>query len=216
MREDWFWERFGTDLVPSLRNFFLGYLIAGALGIVLGTVLGRIALLADVLHPLLELLRALPGVALVPVALLLLGPTDVMRVALIAFGSMWVVLLNTLDAVRGMDPILDDVSRVFRLGRRFRITNVVVPAASPQIITGLRNALSIALVIMIVSEFLASSRGIGFAILEYQRSYQIVRMWAAMIVLAAIGYLINLGFAQLERRILHWHAATRDSKGTTQ
>ncbi|MFE4754966.1 ABC transporter permease [Streptomyces mirabilis] len=208
LRQDWFFARFGSDAVPSLVNFFAGYLLACVLGVGLGLVMGRLHLLSDALHPLVELVRSLPGVALVPVALLLLGANDEMRISLIAFGSVWVVLLNTADAIRGVDPLLDDVSGAFHLSRWHRLSRVVIPAASPQIFAGLRIALSIALVVMIVSEFMATSRGIGFAILQDQRAYLITEMWAAMVFLGVLGYLLNVLFSAVEHRLLHWHRAT--------
>jgi ABC-type nitrate/sulfonate/bicarbonate transport system permease component len=151
----------------------------------------------------------MPSVALIPFAILLFGIDTSMKVFVITFGALWPILLNTIDGVRGTDTQMIEMARSFRLSKRDMLFNIILPAASPQIFAGLRASLSISIIMMVVSEMLASSDGIGFAILQAQRSFATKEMWAGLFVLAAVGYLLNLVFVLIEERIMRWHRGLR-------
>ena len=193
------------NLVPSLQLLALGYLLAVVTGIVLGLVLGLVAPLERATRPLLEVLRAIPGVALLPIFIVLFGIDLQMKVLLIAFGAFWPVLLNTIDGVRGIEPVLLDVSRVFRVGRMRRLVSIVLPGASPQIFAGARTALAIALIIMVVSETIGGNGGVGYFLLNAQRNFAISSMWGAILALGILGYLLNIVLRIIERSVLRWH-----------
>lgn len=207
----WVLERVGQDLLPSLRNLALGYGTALVVGIAAGVALGLLPAATRALGPLLELFRALPAVTLLPLALLLFGVGARMAVAVIAFGAVWPVLLNTLDGVRGVEPVLRDVSRSFGLSRRRQVLSVVLPSASPQVFAGARAALSIAVILVVVSELVGSSQGVGNFVLTARRTFAITSMWTGMVLLGILGYVLNVAFRVVEGRVLHWHPSHRAS-----
>jgi sulfonate transport system permease protein len=205
----WLFSHIGSDAVPSLENLGAGLAIATIAGVGLGLALGLLPVLADAVAPTVEFLRAVPGVALLPAALLLLGIGPEMKISLIAYGTIWPILLNTIDGVRGVDPVVVEVASSYRMRRRDRVLRIVLPAASPQIVAGMRTALSIGITVIIFSEMLGSTNGIGFQILAAQRSFAVSDMWAGIILLGILGYLLNLAFRGFENYLLRWHRGMR-------
>jgi ABC-type nitrate/sulfonate/bicarbonate transport system permease component len=110
-----------------------------------------------------------------------------------------------------VDPTLRETTRVYPITNADRITRVVLPASSPQIFAGMRTALSLALIMMVISEMVASTNGIGYFVLESQRTFAISEMWSGIILLGILGYVLNLGFVVIERRLLRWHRGARAS-----
>ena len=208
-QESWLSQRFMQDLVPSLLRLFAGFALAVVVGVSAGMLFGLRRSLNEVVSAVLDFLRSMPSVALIPLAILIFGIGASMKIFVIAFGALWPILLNTIDGVRGTDAQLIDVAKSFRLSRYERLTKIILPAASPQIFTGLRASLSISVIMMVVSEMLASTDGIGFAILQAQRSFAIKEMWAGIIVLGIVGYLLNVLFILIERKVMHWHVNMR-------
>jgi ABC-type nitrate/sulfonate/bicarbonate transport system permease component len=149
-------------------------------------------------------------IALFPLAIILLGTGDGEKVTLIGFACFWPVLLATVDGVRGVDPAKLDVSHSFRLGRAMTLWRVVLPAAAPQVAGGIRTATSVGLVTMLGSELYAADRGIGYFVLQSQREFSIVDMWAGLLLLGMLGYLINLLVGIAEHRLLSWHRSMRE------
>jgi ABC-type nitrate/sulfonate/bicarbonate transport system permease component len=156
------------------------------------------------LETLIEFLRPMPSVAIIPVAVLALGIGDHMIVAVTVYASLWPILINTIDGVRHIEPTLIDTARTFRLSRRLILSRVILPAASPHIMTGLRISLSIALILVTTAEMIAGSRGLGFFILDQERSFNSANMYAGIIVVAALGYGLNRLFLLLEGMALRW------------
>jgi ABC-type nitrate/sulfonate/bicarbonate transport system permease component len=138
------------------------------------------------------------------------GIGDGSKVALIALGAVWPVLLNTADGVRGVDPQVIDTARTLGLGRRMQLSHVVLPAASPKVVAGLRIALSVALLLMVVSEMQGGSDGLGFQIRAAQRSFDTAETYAGVIVIGLVGVAVNLVFVVVERRLMRWHRGARD------
>ena len=129
-----------------------------------------------------------------------------MKVVLIAVGVFPPILLNTIDGVRSIDPLYLDTASVLRISRLRRLTHVILPAAAPKIFAGLRISLSIAVILMVISELIAATNGVGFRILQAQRQFKMVDLWAGLVVLGAIGAMLNAGLALIERRVLRWRA----------
>jgi ABC-type nitrate/sulfonate/bicarbonate transport system permease component len=206
-RETWISSRIQSDVLPSLIRMLLGFMLAAAVAVPLGLLLGRVHVLERALQPLLHFARSLPGPALVPVFLSLMGYGDGMKVALIAFVCSFPILLNCIDGVRSVEPRLMDVVRMFGIGRVDRTLRVLVPAASPQIFAGLRVALQLAFIMMVVSEMVAATNGIGYQTLIAQKTFSIPSMWAGMLLLGILGYATNAVFGVIERRVLAWHAS---------
>lgn len=207
--DTWMFTRFGSDVVPSMARFAYGLGIALVIGITVGTVLGLVPTLRRAFDPILDFFRALPKPALLPLAIVIFGVGDGMKIFIIAFGTVWPILLNTTDGVRGVDPMLHDMARVFGLTRWQRLWQIILPAASPQMFVGIRLSLSIGLILMVVSEMVASTNGLGFFVLLSQQTFAIPQMWSGIILLGIIGYAVNLVFLAFERRVLRWHIGWR-------
>jgi ABC-type nitrate/sulfonate/bicarbonate transport system permease component len=204
-RETWLFERVGSDVVPSLKRLGLGYLLAVVLGIGLGVLFGRLRTLDLAFQPAIQFGRAIPATGLVPVSIALMGIGDAPKIWLIAFVCLFPILLNTIDGVRGVERGLEDVGRTFRLTRRQRIFAIQLPSAAPRIFAGMRISLAIAFIVMIVSEMVGATSGIGFVTLNAQQSFAIPLMWSGMILLGLLGAFLNFLFLLVERRVLRWH-----------
>ncbi len=191
-------------LLPSLARLMAGWLIAVGVGISLGTLIGRSARLADYLEPSAQFLRAIPPPALIPLAIVLFGLGDSMKVAMIMFGTVWPILINTIDGVRSVDPLLLDTGRVFRIGMADRLFRIVLPSAAPKIFAGLKVSLSIAVILMVISEMIGTINGVGFTLVQAQRDFRMLDMWASIVLLGIIGYGLNAGLGLVERRVLRW------------
>lgn len=202
----WAWLPSGwaEDIVPSVVNLLSGYAIAVVAGVSLGVLLGRVQVLGLMFAPVLEFARSIPPAAILPLFILAMGPTDTMRISVIAFGSVWPTLLSTIDGVRGIDPAVIDTTRVYRTSRLRRIFKVFLPAASPLILAGMKTSLAFAIILVVVSEMLASTRGIGYFITSSQQYFNLPDLWAGTIVMGLLGYLLSELFFFVERRILAW------------
>jgi ABC-type nitrate/sulfonate/bicarbonate transport system permease component len=207
----WLFERVGSDVVPSLLRLGAGFGIAVVAGVVLGLALGLSRTARRGADPIVEFLRAVPPPALLPFAILALGVGDQMKVFVIALACVWPVLLNTIDGVAGVDPTLLDTAKAYGVRRRDRILRLLLPAASPQIFAGMRSSLSLALILMVISEMVASTNGIGYFVVQAQRSFDIPEMWAGILLLGLLGYVLNAILALVERRVLRWHRGARAS-----
>ncbi|GHF35821.1 ABC-type nitrate/sulfonate/bicarbonate transport system permease component [Amycolatopsis bartoniae] len=211
--EVWLFDRFASDFLPSLGNLLGGYLVAVLAGVALGVLLGLTRWIRETVNPVLQFLRALPATALLPLAIGLLGIGSSMKVAVIFLGALWPILLNTIDGVRGIDPTVWDVARSYRVSWRHRIAHIVLPGAAPQIFVGLRASLSVAVILLLASELYGSSSGVGHFILQAQRQFAIGDMWAGMVLLGILGYLLNLALQLVDRKVLAWrHSLTRKDR----
>jgi ABC-type nitrate/sulfonate/bicarbonate transport system permease component len=208
-QQDWLFRHVGSDLVPSLEVLAMGYLAAVLAGLLLGVALGLSRRADQACRPLLEFLRAIPGVALLPVFVVLFDLGAEMKIVLIATGAVWPVLLNTIDGVRSVEPLLLDMARTFRLSRWQRLRRIVLPSAGPQIFAGARTALAIAVVVLVVGETVGSSGGIGYFLLDAERNFAITSMWGAIVALGVLGYLLNVLFRVVEAVALRWHRLQR-------
>jgi ABC-type nitrate/sulfonate/bicarbonate transport system permease component len=197
------------DFIPSLSHLFAGWLLASVTGIVLGLAVGRSRTAADYLDPLLQLGRAMPPPTLIPFFIIVFHLGDSMMVATVAFGVVWPVLLNTIDGARTVDAIQLDTARVFGITGWQRLHSVILPAAAPKIFAGLRVSLSFAVILMVVSELVGGTVGIGASLLNAQRTFELPQMWGGIVLLGILGYLLNEIFLLAERRLLAWHTGAR-------
>jgi ABC-type nitrate/sulfonate/bicarbonate transport system permease component len=214
--DTWVFERVGSDVVPSLARLGAGYGIACLVGVGAGLALGLSPTLRRAADPIVQFLRAIPPPALLPFGILVMGVGASMKIFIIAFVCVWPILLNTVDGVAGVDPTLRETSRVYGIGGRDRILRVVLPSAGPQIFAGMRTSLSLALILMVISEMVASSNGIGYFVLQSQRSFAIPEMWSGILLLGILGYTLNAVFMLIERRVLRWHRGARAGALTTE
>jgi ABC-type nitrate/sulfonate/bicarbonate transport system permease component len=209
-RKEWLFAQFGTHLVPSLERIFAGFGIGTLIGIALGIPIGMSPLLRRASMPHIEYWRAMPPPALLPISIILLKSIENrQKIAFIAFFCLFPVLLNTIDGVRSIDPTLIDTARAFRIPLHERVRRIVIPSALPQIVAGMRNGLALAVIMMVLSEFFAASSGVGYVLLVSKNTFQLGPMWAAIVLIGLLGYLLNVLFILFERRVLAWHRGWR-------
>ena len=208
-RETFDWQGIQEIVLPSLFNFLIGFTLAAIGGIGLGLLLGLWGPARRATAPTVDFLRSVPPPALISVMIILLGFGNLMKVTAIAFASFFPILLNTIDGVRGVDPMQLEMAAAYRLRPRDRIFRITLPAASPQVFAGLRVGLAIALAVMVFSEMFAGRDGLGFFIIFALETYQIPEMFAGIIVIGILGYLVNLVFVFVERRVLGWYRGWR-------
>ena len=212
----WLTAQATSDLLPSVARLLAGWTLAGAAGIVLGIALGRSPLLSRYAEPIVHFGRAIPPPTLVPLFIVLFKVGTTMQLATITFGVIWPVLLNTIDGARFVDRQYVDTARAFGLSGRQRLLRIVLPAAAPKIFAGLRLSLPLALIMMVISEFVGSTDGIGRRLFISQQDFDIPAMWAVIMLLGAIGLTTNAMFLLVERRLLGWHHAQRSVRTRRQ
>jgi ABC-type nitrate/sulfonate/bicarbonate transport system permease component len=201
---------FVEPLAATLYLLFIAYIGASALAVGLGLLMGRFPAIYNLFEPLIELLRPLPKPALLPPLILFLGLGDVMKSVVVGLAVLFPVLINTIQGVRGVDPVLIDTARTFGYGRLAVLRKVILPAALPLIFAGLRVSLALGLILVVIAEMLAGTGGLGYLILDMQRTFRVQNMYAWLAILAVLGYGLNAGFLALEHRIIHWAAARPD------
>ncbi|NVM98113.1 ABC transporter permease [Arthrobacter sp. SDTb3-6] len=192
----------------SLANLFVGLLVAAALGIGFGLLLGEVGWLCRIVDPIIHFFRSVPQAALVPMIIGVFGLGQGPKMGTIAFACLWPILLNTIDGVLGVEPTIRKFSKVYRIPRGLHFRKVVLPAALPQIVAGVRVALPIGITVMVVSEMFASTEGLGFYILNSSATFQVPETWAGALLVGVVGYIISMLFILAERRMLRWYYAS--------
>lgn len=201
--------QFVTDISSSVGNLLVSFALASLFGVVLGSLIGLYRPLSWLMEPTLHFFRAIPPVALVPIFVSLIGFGNETRIVSITLASLFPTLIATIDGVRGTEPTLGMVSRVFRFDWVQRFFQVVLPAASPRILSGMQVSLMTAFIVMIASEMLGSSTGLGAATLLAQQSFAIADMWAGILLLGVLGYAATALFDLFRRWILKWYIASQ-------
>ncbi len=180
-----------------------GFALAAVTGVALGLVVGRSRPAYALCNPVLQFARAVPPPALVPVFVVVLDFGTQMQVASIAFSAVWPVLINTAEGARNLDPLRLEVAAVLRLTARERLWLLLLPSALPRIFAGLRLSLSLSLILMVFSELLpGTANGIGFTLTDAQSRSDLLTVWAALVLLGALGYLLNTALLAVEKRLI--------------
>jgi len=193
------------QILVSMKRAAAGYFLAAAVFIPLGIFMGLSPTVYRLFEVIVEMLRPVPPPVMIPVALLFFGLGDEMKIFVIFFSCAWPILLNTVDGVRGLDWVLLNTALTFGLPRRKIIWQVILPACAPQIATGLRVSLPIMLILVVISEMVGSTDGIGYFVLDSQRRFRVAQMYAGMLTLALLGYTLNQLFNLIHRLVLPWH-----------
>ncbi len=195
----WFWHA-----ANSSYRVFAGFLIAAVVGVALGSLIGWFRLVADLLDPIIQMLRPIPITAWVPFAVIFFGIRDPSAFFLIALGAFFPIVVNTAAGVAGVPKLYVRAARMLGVRRHMLLPRVVLPAAMPFIFTGLRLGIGLAWVLVIVAEMLAVKSGLGFAMWD---AYYFLRMdiiIAAMLSVGVLGFLSDLGIRLLGRWVLRW------------
>ena len=195
---------FFGPLAQTSALLFSAYLCASALAIGAGLLVGRSTVAYNLLQPLFELVRPLPKPALLPPLMLLLGIGNTMKLTIVGMAVFFPVLINTMQGVRGVESVQINTGRTFRISRLMLVRKIVLPASLPFIFTGLRVALGLALIVAVIAEMLAGTGGLGYLVIDMQRTFRVVDMYAWIVLLALYGYALNAAFLAIERKVVHW------------
>lgn len=204
------WEVFGS----TLWRMGAGYTLACVIGVLLGTGLAVSDWFHRTIYPVVELLRPLPVVAIVPPLILLLGVDDALKITVVAFACAFPVITSTVSGIKAVDAVMLDVARTFRVPLMRRILKIQIPSALPYIFAGMRVSLAMALIVTVIAEMIAGSAGVGYFVVSMQYAMRASDMYAAIILLSLLGYVLNWGFLKVESRLIGWSRQTETDKDT--
>lgn len=192
------------EVRTTLVTYAQGFALAIGLGVGLGVVIGSSRALIDATSVVLEFLRPIPAVALIPLGFVIFGIGVPTERFVIVYAATWPILIQTLYGVRGSDRMLHDVARTSGVGRGERLVRVTLPAALPSIATGIKISASIALLVGVTVEWLAGGDGLGAYMREQQGAFELPELYAAVLLTALLGYAINVVLRGVERRAVFW------------
>jgi ABC-type nitrate/sulfonate/bicarbonate transport system permease component len=200
---------FWTAVGDTMTGWSIGLAIAVVMGVVVGVLLGSIPVLRDLTASTVEFLRPIPSVALIPLAVLVFGADLRSTLLLVVYAAFWQVLIQVLNGVQDVDPVARDTALSFGLGWRSRIRYVTWPTALPYVLTGLRLAAAVALILTITAELIIGTPGLGNEIGVAQSGGAVATMYALVVVTGLIGVGVNLLARALEKSLLGWHPSVR-------
>ncbi len=200
------------DLLATTARVLEGFVLGSIVAIALATVTGLSARAERALEPTLQALRTVPTLAWAPLLLLWLGIDEPPKVALVAIGAFFPVYVSLVAGITGVDRKLVEVAQVFDLARGEIARRVILPAALPDLLTGMRLGATQAWLFVVVAEFFGSSRGLGFRLTDSQQSTRVDFMFVAIVALAILGKLTDTLIRVVERRVLRW----RDTIGVAR
>lgn len=199
-----------AETVTTASRALVGWGLAAVIAVLVGSLMGRSARIYSAVAPLMEFARSVPAVTLVPVGLLLFGAGSTTTVLAVLIASVWPVLINTSSAVASTDPLLLDTSKALGFSRTREVCSIQIPQATPSILAGLKTSLALALIVAVVAEMIGSAGGLGGAIIEARSRFRTADVFAIVLVLGAVGLVVNLSIEFAERRLTRWQ---RDSSG---
>ncbi len=200
------------DAVSSLYRVVMGFLIGTLLALPLGLAMGASRKAYGLLNPVLQVLRPIPPIAYVPLAILWFGLGNPPAFFLISLGAFFPVLMNTVAGVRSVDDIYIRAARNLGATKRALFFRVVVPAAMPHIMTGVRVGFGVAFIVVIVAEMIAVNNGLGYRILEAREFFWSDKIIAGMITIGLLGLAIDAMLARLSDHLLRWHRGLEPGK----
>lgn len=199
------------EIAPSLRRILIGLGLAAVIGVPLGLLMGVNRLAYRVLEPITELIRPIPSAAYIPIAILFLGLGDEMRLFVIFLACVFPILLNSYSGVTGVDRDLIDTGRTLGTPRLSILRKIVFPAALPSVLTGIRISLGIAFIVAVTAEMVAGNNGLGYFIIDREQSFHVAEVFAGILTLGLLGYVLNVIFLLLERYLLRWRRTAIDA-----
>lgn len=200
---------FWADLQSTLQGWAIGLALAALVAIPAGILIGSSRPGYRAMRALIEFLRPIPSVALIPLAVLVYGAGFKTKLFLVVFASFWPILFQAVYGVQDVDPVADDTARSFGFGRLRRLYLVTLPSAAPYIATGLRISSAVALILAVTAELVVGAPGIGKSISAAQSGGDYPLMYGLIIVAGVLGLVLNSVFTQLEARLLRWHPSQR-------
>lgn len=201
-REVWLFSHVGSDLWPSMWRMAVGYLVGVVVAVVAGLFIGVHSRVRDALIPFIDFMRSLPSTALIPMMIVLIGIGSGGKVTLIALGCVWPVLLNTISAAANLEVLWLQTAQAYGIRGWRYVVKVLVPGTTPQILAGARTSLAIALIMVVVTEMIGSVNGLGHFVIQAQRTFAIGDMWAGVVLIGLIGFVLNAFFERFERWVM--------------
>ena len=195
----------------SLTRIAIGYCLGAAPGIVIGIAMGLSAGLRAVVQPIVHATFPIPKVAILPLLILMLGLGEASKYAIIAISVVYLVLINTHEGVRQINPIHFDVARNFGASRWLLFRDVALPGALPQILAGLKTSLGVALLVIVAAEFVGAKSGIGYLIWNSWQIFAVEKMYVGLLATAVLGFVSAGMFELAERLLVPWRPAARAS-----
>ncbi|MEL7633206.1 ABC transporter permease [Sporomusa sphaeroides] len=193
-----------THALASFQRSLMGFFVAVSLAIPLGIFMGWFKRVEKIVDPLMQICRNTVTLALYPVFILVFGLGEVSKIGIIFWGSIWPILINTIEGVKTVDPLLVKAARSMAMSRLGLFIHVILPAAVPSILTGLRISATRSLIILVAAEMLGASAGLGFLIFDAQHKYQPEKMYAGILVLMMLGMSVNYLIVTLESYLTRW------------
>jgi ABC-type nitrate/sulfonate/bicarbonate transport system permease component len=200
-----FWQ----DVGLTLQGWAIGLGLATVLAVPIGMLVGSFEPIHRAVRAVIEFLRPIPSVALIPAAVLIFGIGMSMKVFLVAFASFWPILFQAIYGVRDVDPALKETARAYGLGPLARFWRIIIPSTTPYIATGLRISSAIALILAVTAELVVGAGGLGRSIMVAQSGAAIPRMYALIAMTGIVGWILNGAFQAAENLLLRWHPSQR-------
>lgn len=208
----WVGDAFFVDVVPSVYRLLVGLALAIVIGIALGLLVGSVRWLRQLVEPVFEFFRAVPPPMLVPLLAITMGIGDPAKITVIVAGTVWPILLNTVAGVRSVDAVQRETATSYQLSTAQRVRYLTLPSAAPQIMAGIRQSLSIGIILMVISEMTNASSGLGYRVVFFQQNFQIPEMWSGIILLGFIGIALAVLFQIAERFVLGWYRGLKETE----
>ncbi|WP_455220931.1 ABC transporter permease [Kaarinaea lacus] len=193
-----------TDVIFSVYRIFVGYIIGCTLGMLLGIGMGLSHALRMAFYPLVIVTYPIPKIAILPLIMLIFGIGDLSKIVVVAIGSFFLVLMNTLHGVDSLAKIYHDVASVYKINKRNYIFKIVLPGSLPSIFTGLKLAIGYSLVIVVTAEFSGADKGISYLIWQSWETFSIKSMYAGIFVIGVLGFIFSYTLDILERKLVPW------------
>jgi NitT/TauT family transport system permease protein len=197
------------EIGATVDGYAQGLAVAVAVGVVVGVLIGSFRALLDASFVVIEFLRPIPAIALIPLAVLFFGFGAPMRRWIVAYAALWPILLNTLYGARAVDRVLKDVARMSGVGSVGRLVRVTFPASLPSIATGVRIGASIGLLVAVTAEWVSGTDGVGAYMQRQGNAFHVPELYAAVVLVGFFGYVINRALRTAERRLVFWAGEER-------
>jgi NitT/TauT family transport system permease protein len=193
------------DALASFLRVMGGFIIGAGLALPLGLLMGTSTVIYNLFNPLIQVLRPIPPIAYIPLAILWFGLGNPPALFLISLGAFFPVLMNTISGVRHVDTLFIRAARNLGAERFILFLRIILPAASPYILTGLRVGIGVAFIVVIVAEMIAVNNGLGYRILEAREYLWSDKIIAGMITIGLLGLAIDTVMSRINNYLLRWH-----------
>jgi ABC-type nitrate/sulfonate/bicarbonate transport system permease component len=188
----------------TVARVLIGFAIGTTVGVVLGLAIGLVPTVSAALEPLVDATFPIPKVALLPLVIILFGIGEASKYAIIAISVVYLLIINTAAGVRQIERIYLDVGRNYHAGRLMMFTDVALPGALPSIVTGMKVAMGVSLIVIVTAESLAAKSGIGYLIWTSWQVFEVEKMYVGLFVTAILGLASSILLNWAERRLIPW------------